>query len=70
MKKYQIVFESEDVANAGSKAPSDIRKIANDLDFEELIVKLKFDSTSYLSKFKTQVGYRSKWSFRSKKKIT
>ena len=31
MKKYQIVFESEDVANAGSKAPSDIRKIANDL---------------------------------------
>lgn len=61
MKKYQIVFESEDVANAGSKAPSDIRKIANDLDFEELIVKLKFDSTSYLSKFKTKVGYRSKW---------
>ena len=61
MKKYQIVLESEDVANASSKAPSDIRKIANDLNFKELVIKLKFDSSSYISKLKTQVEYRNKW---------
>jgi hypothetical protein len=61
MKKYQVVLTLQSSANAGSKAPNDVRRIADKLGFEEIIVGLKGYTSSYINKVKNQMLYINEW---------
>lgn len=61
MKKYQVVLTLQSSANAGSKAPNDVRKIADKLGFEEIIVNLKGYTSSYIDKVNNQITYMNEW---------
>lgn len=60
MKKYQIVMKTAAGQNAGSKAPNDVVKIAEKLNFEKLFVNVRRNESA-LDKVKQQIEYKSNW---------
>lgn len=60
MKKYQIVMKTAAGQNAGSKAPNDVVKIADNLNFKKLFVNV-LQNESALDKVKQQIEYKNNW---------
>ncbi len=62
MKKYQICeVTNNKIYHAASKAPSDIEKIAEELDFEKLYIIRNPDSNDLISKIRRQKNYFYNW---------
>lgn len=61
MKKYQIVEIEGNHQHAGTKATADVRKIAEDLEFKSVYVKMNNLEDSKLGKIKRQIGYYHDW---------
>ena len=62
MKKYQIVeVRGADMQHAGSKATSDVAKIAESQGFEPLSIKQQLGKTDFLAKLSNQIYYYQAW---------
>ncbi len=57
MNKFQIVESGENNNNAGTKAPSDVRIIAERREYNPVVVNLDFNNNSIFAKVQRQISY-------------